>query len=461
MTNAETVGRLRASFATGRTRPLEWRRGQLRAMAEMLRTHEAEFAGALARDLGKPAPEAYATEIGFTLREVRHALANLGRWTRPRRVAMPLALQPASTRLTPQPQGVVLVMAPWNYPLQLLLVPLCGAVAAGNCAVLKPSELAPFTSALLATLVPRYLDPDAVAVVEGGSRTASELLEQRFDHYFFTGSARVGRLVMEAAARVPAPVTLELGGKCPAIVHDGDLRTIARRIAFAKFTNAGQTCVAPDHVLVLREHAPELARQLRAAIQEFFGADPAQSSDYGKIVNDLHHQRLTDALDEALDGGATLLAGGAHDARKRYFEPTLVVDVPPGSALAREEIFGPVLPLVVVQDLGDALERAAGLEPPLAAYVFTGQPAVRQRVEAELRAGAIAVNACAVHLAAPELPFGGTGASGLGRYHGRHSFDTFSQLRPVFRKPLWPDTLRVAYPPHGGWRGRVLRWLGH
>ncbi len=456
---ATTVERLRAGFASGRTRPLDWRRAQLRALAQMLRTHEAEFAGALARDLGKPAPEAYATEIGFTLAEIRHALAQLRRWVRPRRVAMPLALQPASARTTPQPQGVVLVMAPWNYPLQLLLVPLCGALAAGNCVLLKPSELAPFTSALLATLVPRYLDTEAVAVVEGGPRIASELLEQRFDHYFFTGGARVGRLVMEAAARVPAPATLELGGKCPVIVHDGELRTIARRIAFAKFTNAGQTCVAPDHVLVLREHAPELARQLRGAITEFFGADPARSPDYGKIVNDRHHQRLADALAEALEGGATLLGGGRHEARHRYFEPTTLVDVPDDSTLAREEIFGPILPLVVVQDLDEALARAARLEPPLAAYLFTGQAPVRTKVEARLRVGAIAVNACAIHLAAPGLPFGGTGPSGLGRYHGRHSFEAFSQPRPVFHKPLWPDTLRMAYPPYGGWRGRVLRWL--
>ena len=456
---AETVQRLRASFDSGRTRPLEWRRAQLRALARMLRTHHAEFAGALARDLGKPPLEAHVTEIGFTLGEIRHALSNLKRWMRPRRIGMPLLLQPASARATPQPQGVVLVIAPWNYPLQLLLVPLCGALAAGNCAVLKPSELAPVTSALLATLLPRYLDTDAVAVVESSGKVARVLLEQPFDHFFFTGSTRVGRLVMEAAAKGPAPVTLELGGKCPVIVHDGDLRTIARRIAYAKFTNAGQTCVAPDHVLVLREHAPELARQLRGAIQEFFGADPALSKDYARIVNDRQHQRLADALAEALNEGATLLGGGRHDLRRRYFEPTVLVAAPAVSILTREEIFGPILPLVVVQDLDDALERARRLEPPLAAYVFTRSPGVRARVEAGLRAGAIAVNACAAHLAAPGLPFGGTGASGLGRYHGRHSFEAFSQLRPVFRKPLWPDTLRLAYPPYGGWRERILRWL--
>jgi len=455
----KTVERLRASFDAGLTRPIEWRRAQLQALARMLRGHEAELASALARDLGKPYTEAYATEIGFTLAEVRHALAHLKRWMRPRRVGLPLALQPASARTSPQPQGVVLVIAPWNYPLQLLLVPLCGALAAGNCVVLKPSEMAPFTSALLATLLPRYLDGDAVAVVEGGAGTAEALLEQPFDHYFFTGSARTGRKVMEAAARGPAPVTLELGGKCPAIVHDGDLRAIARRIAHAKFTNAGQTCVAPDHVLVLREHAPELARQLRAAIIEFFGADPALGKDYGRIVNEHHHRRLAGALAEALEGGATLLTGGGHDVRRLHFEPAVLVDLPPDSSLAREEIFGPILPLVVVQDLDDALRRARSLPPPLASYVFTGQRAVSARVEAELRAGAIAVNACAVHLAAPGLPFGGVGPSGLGRYHGRHSFEAFSQLRPVFRKPLWPDTLRVAYPPHGGWSGRLLRWM--
>ena len=420
----------------------------------MLVEREGEFTAALHEDLGKPALESFVTEIGFTLGEVDHALRHLRRWSRGSRVAVPLALQPARARNEPQPLGVVLVIAPWNYPLQLLLAPLCGALAAGNCVLLKPSEMAPATSRALAAAIPAYLDPDAVTVVEGDAAVASALLEQRFDHVFFTGGARVARIVASAAARHLTPVTLELGGKSPAIVSDGDLTAIARRIVHGKFLNAGQTCVAPDHVLVVEPLADELVRHLRQALLEFFGPDPAASPDYGRIVDARHFDRLATALD-----GVDPAVGGQHDRDRRYIAPTVVLDPPADWVLMQEEIFGPILPVIRVPDVAAAIRHASQGEPPLAAYVFTGRNDVRNAVEAGVRAGAIGVNVCAAHLAVPGLPFGGVGGSGIGRYHGRHSFDTFSQLRPVFSKSTLLDTLRFAYPPYTRFKSRLLRRL--
>lgn len=448
------VAALRATFRSQRTRPLDWRRGQLRALRRMLVEREAEFVEALRQDLGKPALESFVTEIGIVRGEIDHALRHLRGWTHGKRVPVPLALQPASARVVPQPLGVVLVIAPWNYPLQLLLAPLCGALAAGNCVLLKPSELAPATSRAIARHVPEYLDNDAVAVIEGDAGIASALLEQRYDHVFFTGGARVARIVAAAAARHLTPVTLELGGKSPAIVSDGDLPAIARRIVHGKFLNAGQTCVAPDHVLVVESAADELLRCLRQALVEFFGPDPATSADYGRIVDDRHFDRLLAALADA-----EVVAGGAHDRERRYLAPTVVLEPPSGSMLLEEEIFGPILPVIRVPGVAAAIARIAAGEPPLAAYVFTQRADVQRAVEDGVRAGAIGINACAAHLAVPGLPFGGIGESGAGRYHGQHSFDTFSQSRPVFSKGTLVDTLRFAYPPYSRFKAALLRRL--
>lgn len=450
----DRVAGLRATFAQGTTRPLAWRRRQLQALRRMLVEREAEFTAALASDLGKPALESFVTEIGFTLGEVGHALKHLARWARSRRVAVPLALQPATAKMQPQPLGVVLVIAPWNYPVQLLLVPLCGALAAGNCAVLKPSELAPATSALISRLVPQYLDPQAVAVVEGAADTTTVLLEQRFDHIFFTGGERVARIVMAAAARHLTPVTLELGGKSPAIVSDGDLRGAARRIAYGKFLNAGQICVAPDHVLVVESAADAFVAELKTALHEFFGADPAASPDYGRIIDERHFDRLMSSL-----AGVDIAVGGGADRVARYIAPTVVLDPPSGSVLMTEEIFGPILPVIRVRDVQDAIGRIAARPAPLAAYVFTVRADVRAAVESGVRAGAIGVNVCAAHLAVPGLPFGGVGNSGFGACHGQHAFDAFSQLRPVFAKGTWLDTLRFAYPPYARFKSALLRRL--
>ena len=420
----------------------------------MLVEREGEFTTALHEDLGKPALESFVTEIGFTLGEVDHALRHLRRWSRGSRVAVPLALQPARARNEPQPLGVVLVIAPWNYPLQLLLAPLCGALAAGNCVLLKPSEMAPATSRALAAAIPAYLDPDAVTVVEGDAAVASALLEQRFDHVFFTGGARVARIVASAAARHLTPVTLELGGKSPAIVSDGDLTAIARRIVHGKFLNAGQTCVAPDYLLVTRPNVEPLLRHLREVLVEFYGTDVADSSDYGQIINGAHFDRLTGYLD-----GADVVIGGRSDRARLTIEPTVVMAPPPTSPLMSEEIFGPILPIIPIDDVDAALCYIREHPAPLAAYVFTERADVRNAVESRVQAGAIGINICAAHLAVPGLPFGGVGASGMGAYHGKHSFDTFSQLRPVFSKSTRLDTLRVAYPPYSAAKSALLRRL--
>ena len=451
---AALVGGLRDTFDSQLTRPLAWRRAQLLALRRLLVERETELADALQQDLGKHPTERHTTELGFTHNEIDFTLKHLAKWSRSAKVRVPLTLQPASARVTPQPLGVVLVLSPWNYPVQLLLAPLCGALAAGNCVLLKPSELAPATSAALARWLPEYLDPDAVAVVEGGKDVTTALLRERFDHIFFTGGAAVAKIVMAAAAHHLTPVTLELGGKCPAIVSDGDLRAIARRLAFGKFLNAGQTCVAPDYLLVTRPNVEPLLRHLREVLVEFYGTDVADSRDYGRIINEAHFDRLTGYLD-----GADVVIGGGSDRARLTIEPTVVMAPPPTSPLMSEEIFGPILPIIPIDDVDAALCYIREHPAPLAAYVFTERADVRNAVESRVQAGAIGINICAAHLAVPGLPFGGVGASGMGAYHGKHSFDTFSQLRPVFSKSTRLDTLRVAYPPYSAAKSALLRRL--
>ncbi|WP_219933877.1 aldehyde dehydrogenase family protein [Streptomyces sp. Act143] len=452
-TASRAVSRLNAAFATGLTRPLAWRKSQLRALRRMLTEHEEVFAAALRADLGKSRTEAYTTEIGFVVNEIDHTLRHLDRWLRPRRVGVPLSLAPARARTVREPLGTVLVISPWNYPLQLALAPLVGALAAGNCAVVKPSELAPATSAALAEWLPRVLNPEAVAVVEGGVAETTDLLEQRFDHVFYTGNGTVGRIVMAAAARHLTPVTLELGGKSPAVVEPGaDLATAARRIAWGKFMNAGQTCVAPDYVLAVGGTADGLTDALGTAIREMYGADPDASADYGRIVNERHFDRLA-----ALPAGGRVVVGGEHDRSRLYFAPTVLADVDLDAPVMREEIFGPILPVVPVPDLDAAISFVTAREKPLALYAFTASAASKRRLMTETSSGALAFGVPNAHLAVPGLPFGGVGESGLGRYHGTYSIDTFSHVKAVLDKPRLPDTLRLAYPPFTRGKDRIMR----
>lgn len=429
---AAVVGRLRATFATHRTAATDWRRGQLTALRTLLTDHRDDLLAALAADLGKGPEEAYRTEIGFTLNEIDHTLDRLDDWLAPRPAELPEWLLPATAQVVREPLGVVLVIAPWNYPLQLALAPLVGALAAGNCAVVKPSELAPATSAALARLLPRYLDADAVAVVEGAVPETTALLAQRFDHIFYTGNGTVGRIVMAAAARHLTPVTLELGGKSPAVLDPGtDLAAAARRLVTGKFLNAGQTCVAPDYVLAIGDTARDIEPHLVEALRETYGADPATAPEYGRIVNERHFDRLT-AL---LDGGRTVI-GGTHDRADRYLAPTVLAGVSPDDAVMREEIFGPILPIVPVPDLDAAIAFINDRDKPLALYAFTDSDVTKHRLLTETSSGALTFGLPVAHLTAPDLPFGGVGESGTGRYHGEYSLETFSHTKAVLDKPL-------------------------
>ncbi len=429
---AAVVARLRSTFRTGRTRPLEWRTRQLRRMREMLTEEGKHFVAALHEDLGKSEKEAYRTEIDFTIREIDHTLDHLEEWLRPQPAPVPAFLDGATAWTVHDPLGVVLVIAPWNYPAQLLLAPMVGALASGNCVVAKPSELAPATSAALARYLPRYLDTDAVAVVEGGVPETTALLEQRFDHILYTGNAVVGRIVMTAAAKHLTPVTLELGGKSPAFVDRGtDLAAVASRLAAGKFLNAGQTCVAPDYVLADPETARGLESALAQAVEDMYGPDPATAPEYGRIVNERHFDRLT-----ALLGSGRTVVGGGHDRAGKYIAPTVLAEVPADSPVMREEIFGPILPIVEVAGVDEAIAFINEREKPLALYAFTESEDVRQRLSAETSSGGLGFGLPVAHLTVPDLPFGGVGESGMGSYHGRYSLETFSHRKAVLSKPL-------------------------
>ncbi|GAA2222740.1 aldehyde dehydrogenase family protein [Herbiconiux moechotypicola] len=445
----------RSAFDRGVTRSLAWRERQLRALKKLLEERSAELEDALFRDLGKNPAESQLTEIGVVEAEIEHILGHLRSWLRPRRVAVPLALAPASASTLLEPLGVVLVIAPWNYPVQLLLAPVAGALAAGNAVVLKPSELAPATSALLAELVPLYLDPRAVAVVEGGVEETTELLEQRFDHIFYTGNGTVGRIVMTAAAKHLTPVTLELGGKSPVYVDDTvDLAAAARRIAWGKFMNAGQTCVAPDYLLATAEVADALVPHLADAVAELYEGDPRSSSSYGRIVNDRQFGRLDGLLD-----GELVVAGGTREPGTRYFAPTVLDHVARDSAVMQQEIFGPILPIVRVADLDDAIALIRAGEKPLALYAFTSSKTTAKRILTETSSGAVGFGVPVAHLTVPGLPFGGVGESGMGAYHGRLSIETFSHRKAVLSKRLAPDTLKLVYPPFTPAKDGLIRGL--
>ncbi|GAA2508245.1 aldehyde dehydrogenase family protein [Streptomyces thermolineatus] len=428
------VGRLRAAFRTGRTKPLAWRERQLVRLRALLTENGDDIAAALHTDLRKGRAETDSMEIGSTVAEIDHCLEHLEEWLRPQPAAVPARGLPEGSRAHTRfdPLGVVLVISAWNYPVNLLLVPMVGALAAGNAVVAKPSELSPATSALMARLLPAYLDADAVAVVEGGVPETTALLAQDFDHVFYTGNGTVGRIVMRAAAEHLTPVTLELGGKSPVFVdRDADPAVVAARLAATKFANAGQTCVAPDYVLTDPATARVLTTALAAAVENLFGPDPAASEVYGRIVNERHFDRVA-AL---LDSGRTVV-GGQHDRADKYIAPTVLADVDPDSPVMQEEIFGPVLPVVEVAGLDEAIAFVNERDKPLALYAFTGNDTTRRRLAEETSSGALNLGLPIQHLAVPELPFGGVGPSGTGNYHGRHSLVTFSHHKAVLDVPL-------------------------
>jgi aldehyde dehydrogenase (NAD+) len=447
-TLAGTIDRLRATCDEGRTRGHRWRHDQLKGLDALLREGEDDLVDALVADLRRSSFEAVMFDIAPTRSEVTHALGRLRRWMRPRKVRAPLQVRPGRTWYQYEPLGVSLVISPWNYPVHLALAPLVGAFAAGNCAVVKPSELTPACSAALADLLPRYLDPDAVAVVEGAAAETLALIDQRPDHVFFTGSPGVGSAVMSAAAPHLIPVTLELGGKSPAIVAaSANLDVTARRIAFGKLVNSGQTCVAPDYVLVDRRVRDEFAERIVETVARFSEGRTAP------IVNQRHAARLAELV--ATAGGEVLL-GGEVDTAAAEAQPTVVLDPEPGSRLLTEEIFGPVLPVVTVDSLGEAIAHVRRGTRPLATYLFTEERTDTDRVLADITTGGTVVNHVMMHLSVADLPFGGVGTSGMGHYHGHWGFEEFSHPKAVVRTSTTLDP-QFIYPPRSPWAEKLMR----
>src|SRR6516162_959330 len=442
---------LRGVFASGRTRGLAWRLDQLRGIERLCDEREAEIAAALAEDLGRPPVDAWLGDIASTKAEATYARKHLKGWMRRRRVPLSLNQLPGRGWVQYDPLGVVLVIGPWNYPLYLSLAPLVAALAAGNCAVVKPSELAPATSALLARLVPEYLDPMAVRVVEGDAAVTQSLLAKGFDHALFTGGTEVGKKIMAAAAPTLTPVTLELGGKSPVIVAaDADIDVAARRIAWVKLLNSGQTCIAPDYVLAERSVADELIDKIVANVREFRSAE---TDPLLRIVNQRQFDRLV-ALISASDG--KVVTGGGSDSAELRIEPTVIVDPSPTDAVMADEIFGPILPVLTVDSLDSAVELVNSKPKPLALYLFTASRLVARALIDRVPSGGAVVNHVAMHCMLPQLPFGGVGASGMGAYHGRWGFEAMSHRRAVLAKRARPD-LKIMYPPYSDAAVKIMR----
>jgi len=434
------VDRQRAFFDTGKTKALSFRLDRLKRLQDAIRRFEPEIAAALRADLNKSAFEAYATEVGCVLSELRSAIRHLPRWAKPERVRPGLVQFGSSGRIYREPYGVALIMAPWNYPFQLALAPLVGAVAAGNCAVVKPSELAPNTGAVLERLIAQTFEPEHVTVVQGDAAASAALLEERFDYIFFTGSSRVGALVLEAAARHLTPVTLELGGKSPCIVTpSARLALAARRIVWGKYTNAGQTCIAPDYVYVHESVRDELIRLLKEEIERQFGPDPLRNPDYARIVSKAHWQRLMAFIDPG-----RVVHGGRGDGERLLIAPTLLHPVSWSDPVMREEIFGPILPILTYRSLDEVVAAVRAGEKPLALYLFSEREREARQVIEQLSFGGGCINDTVFHFTHPGLPFGGVGGSGMGAYHGRHTFETFSHRKGVLRQTTLFD-LPVRY----------------
>ena len=436
------VAGLRKTFATGRTRDIEWRRKQLRALEKLVTDNEPAIAAALEQDLGRQPFEAWLADIAGTAGEAAYAAKNVGKWAKRKHRLLEFSQLPGRGWVEYEPYGTVLVIGAWNFPFALTLGPAVGALAAGNTVLLKPSEVAPASSALMAELVPKYLDSEAVAVVEGDGSVSQELITQGFDKLCFTGGTEIGRKVYESAASHLTPVTLELGGKSPVIVAaDADIDVAAKRIAWTKLINSGQICIAPDYVLADAKIRDELVTKIGEAVATF----EAENSGGKRIVNERHFGRLTAALD-ATKGKVAI--GGGSNAAAIEIEPTVVVDPALDEPLMTDEIFGPILPVVTFESLDEAIEFVNARPKPLAAYLFTKAKSVRERVIKEVPAGGMLVNHLIFQFATHKLPFGGVGPSGIGAYHGKFGFEEFSHHKSVLTKPTRPDLGAMLYPPY-------------
>ncbi len=440
------ISELRIPVLTGQTRSENWRRLQIKKVKELIEQHEEQILFALSQDLGKPPTEAFF-EIIALRQELQLVEKELANWMRSRTVRVPLTFKPGKASVKLEPLGCVLIIGPWNYPFSLILQPLISALAAGNTAVIKPSEQAPYTSELIAKLIPQHFPPDIVKVFEGGSDVAKALLEEPFDHIFFTGGESIGKKVLAAAANNLTPVTLELGGRSPAIVIKGaDIGVTAKRLIWGKGLNAGQTCIAPNHLLVTPEIETNLINHMKEAIKEFYGINPLQSPHLGKIINQHHFSRLCKLLNCAKQKQQILYGGKVNDKDFRI-EPTLLKVDNPNDPLLEEEIFGPLFPIITVPNFESALNKVRKQPIPLALYMFGGTESQRERLLNSTSSGSVCFNDVVMQAGIPELPFGGKGNSGMGRYHGLSGFETFSHHKSVLHRPFWLD-LKFRYPPY-------------
>lgn len=424
------VKQQRTFFQTGQTKKMQFRMDSLNTLQNAINKHEKDILAALRKDLNKSEAEGYSSEIKIVLEEIKFSLENLKSWMQPKEVDTPSFLTGATSVIYPEPYGVALIIAPWNYPFQLAIAPLIGAMAAGNCAVLKPSEFTPTTSSVLANLIKENFPAEYISVVEGEVETSTALLNEKFNYIFFTGSTPVGKVVMEAAAKHLTPVTLELGGKSPCIVHnDAELTSAAKRIARGKFLNAGQTCVAPDYILVHRQVKDQFLGELKDAIQALYGDDISQNPDFPKVVNEKQFKRLSSFLDDG-----TLYFGGRTDSSRHFIEPTVLDQITWADTVMKDEIFGPILPVIVYDELSEIIEEITKRPKPLALYIFSESEEVQDQLLSSVSFGGGCINETLAHLTSPFLPFGGVGESGMGSYHGQGSFDTFSHRKSVLKR---------------------------
>ena len=444
--NTETITTLvhkqREFFNTQETKKITFRINALKKLRQAIKSQENTLNKAIWTDLHKSPYEFYLTETSIILQEIDYHIHHLNKWSKPQKAKTPFTLFPSKSYTLHEPFGIVLIIAPWNYPLQLLINPLIGAISAGNCAILKSSPYAPATSAALKKIITTHFEDKYIALVEGGRETNQQLLNQRFDYIFFTGSPALGRIVMEAAAKNLTPVTLELGGKSPCIVDkSADIHTAAKRVIWGKLINAGQTCIAPDYLLVHQDIKKQLLETLQNYIKIFFGNNPETSPDFGRIINEKAMQRLLKLLENG-----KIIEGGKFDLEKRYIAPTIIDEITPDSPIMQEEIFGPLLPVMTFNDLDQVIQFINQREKPLALYYF-GSRREAKKILQQTTSGGICINDTLMHIANPYLPFGGVGNSGLGKYHGQYSFECFSNKRAVLISRTWFDIF-LKYPPY-------------
>ena len=440
------LNQLQDLVLSGKTRNEKWRRAQLNSLSNLLENHQQEILNALSQDLGKPATEAFF-EIIAVKQEIKLAQKNLSNWMKTRQINVPVSLKPAQALVQPDPLGCILIIGPWNYPFSLTLQPLVGALAAGNTAVLKPSEHAPTVSNLIKKLIEKFFPPEIAQVFEGDGNIAADLMTRQFDHVFFTGGENIGKKVMEAASKNLTPVTLELGGKSPAVVIDGaNLEVTARRIIWGKSLNAGQTCIAPDHLLVEQKLFNSLISKLKKSINDFYGNTPLNSKHLGSIINQSQFNRLNNLLKQAKNNGQIIYGGECNESEKRI-SPTLIKIENREDQLMKEELFGPLLPILCIKNLDEAISDFKSLPKPLALYLFGGEEKEQKRILSMTSSGGVCFNDVVLQAGIPELPFGGVGSSGMGKYHGKASFDNFTHYKSILKRPFWLD-LNFRYPPY-------------